>query len=109
VAADVGRVALQRGPLVYCVEDADLDIGASEVALLRTTPLSERWEAGFLGGVVVLQADGCAPAPVGAGHGLYADKPRSYSVPAQLKAVPYCTWDNRVPGAMAVWLPEVVS
>jgi len=113
VVADVGRVALQRGPLVYCVEDADLDVCALEIALSPTSKLTEKWEAGLLGGVVTLEAEGRAPATEPSDHPLYSDTnsgsawSKPYPRPVRLKAIPYCTWDNRAPGAMAVWLPEV--
>ena len=88
VADDKGRIGLERGPLVYCVEAIDnggavADLVVSDQALLRPESRSD-----LLGGITVLRgavADG-------------AGKKR------ELTAVPYYAWSNRGPGEMAVWL-----
>ncbi|MBN2199881.1 MAG: glycoside hydrolase family 127 protein [Candidatus Aminicenantes bacterium] len=85
VEAARGRVALTRGPLVYCFEAAD---NGGRV-LGRAIPDGMIFEAqerpGLLGGVTVLV--GCDPSGYGA-----------------LTAVPYYAWSHRGPGEMAVWL-----
>ncbi len=106
VAADVGRVALQRGPVVYCLEDVDQCRSVSEIALPRSARLSEKWEPDFLGGVVALEAEGLAPKNDQSTEPLYSPAKKMRTSPTRLKAVPYCAWDNRAPGSMAVWIPE---
>jgi DUF1680 family protein len=94
VKADVGRVALQRGPVVYCLEGVDNNGQVSNLHLPRTSKLDAAFEKDVLGGVVVVRGDAGAIA---------SDK---VARPVQFQAVPYCLWDNRQPGPMVVWLPE---
>ncbi|MFQ6130513.1 MAG: glycoside hydrolase family 127 protein [Armatimonadota bacterium] len=104
VAADVGRVALMRGPIVYCLEAADNEGSVRDLYLPREAELKASYEPGLLGGVVVLR--GAARRVVG---GSWADELyRRAAVTEQttIKAVPYCVWDNREPGQMTVWMPE---
>lgn len=109
VAANLGRVALLRGPLVYCIEAADLD-GAdpADLVLPAEAPLQAAWEPGLLGGVTVLRgAARLEPAgPAWEGR-LYGEgEPRQPGRAVELQAVPYFAWANREPGGMAVWLRE---
>lgn len=105
-----GCVAVERGPVVYCVErPADDDgIDLDRFELLADAALTERWDATLLGGtqVIVLEGvvrdetswDGTAWAP--------ADVvPPLTRAPARLEAIPYALWANRGPSQMRVWLP----
>jgi DUF1680 family protein len=104
VAADAGRVALQRGPIVYCVEGADNGKGLDGAFLSWDAPVTAEPRTDLLGGVVVLKADAARldGAPDWSGT-LYQAAPPVQAVP--LVAIPYAVWDNRTPGPMAVWLP----
>ncbi|SFJ59492.1 hypothetical protein SAMN02799624_05168 [Paenibacillus sp. UNC496MF] len=86
VQVNAGKVALQRGPLVYCVEEID-NLLYDALKVDSSTRFRTRYEAELLEGVVAI----------------YAADP---SGGAQFKAVPYYAWDNRTPGKMEVWLPE---
>ncbi|HEV2295883.1 MAG TPA: beta-L-arabinofuranosidase domain-containing protein [Tepidisphaeraceae bacterium] len=82
VKANVGRVALQRGPVVYCVEAAD---NGGKVSHLRVKPDDKfvpEFRDDLLGGVNVIKG------------------------PDGFVAIPYYAWDHRAPGEMAVWLAE---
>jgi DUF1680 family protein len=105
VTEDSGRVALMRGPIVYCLEGADHRIPLHRILLPRAAPLSARFEAGLLGGVATVAGEGLAMDPSDWGGALYRPVEPNL-VPCPIVAVPYCTWDNRAPGAMAVWLRE---
>ena len=105
VRQDQGRVALRRGPLVYCAEAVDLEVAPQMLRLPAETELAATWNADLLGGIVTLYAlaqkvDG-GPWP----EGLYRDHPPAER-PSPLTAVPYYIWCNRGPGAMQVWLRE---
>ena len=119
VTADLGKVALQRGPLVYCLEGVDNGGALDELALPRSATLETRFEPDLLGGVVTIRgdalriipepfkglvtsADGSSELP----HGLYGTEPPVYSH-THFKAVPYFAWDNRQEGDMVVWVREV--
>ncbi len=101
VSADRGRVAFERGPIVYCAEAVDngghvFNLVVPDDAHLEAVPRD-----GLLGGVRVLTGDALA---------LHAsDDGRSVVTrPQRLVAVPYYAWAHRGAGEMAVWLPRRV-
>jgi len=104
VAANVGRVALQRGPVVYCLEAVDNGGSVRDIALPREAKLEARFEPDLLGGVTVLRGKALRRKPVEWGDVLYQPVPQSEEI--SIVAVPYHAWDNREPGEMLVWLPE---
>ncbi|HWQ14599.1 MAG TPA: beta-L-arabinofuranosidase domain-containing protein [Roseiflexaceae bacterium] len=105
VRADVGRVALRRGPLVYCLEQADHAAPLERIVLPANAELVAREAPGLLGGVVVVEGAAAALDDTGWEGELYRTRPPA-ARPAPLRAIPYFAWDNRQPGAMLVWLPE---
>jgi len=113
VVDDFGRVAVQRGPLVYCLEQVDQPNGAAlhEVSLdLQRSDGSQfraEFERDMLGGIVVLKHTGAESSRTGTSKRLY----QPYSArPAttrqiELKFIPYYAWANRSATAMQVWTP----
>lgn len=108
IQADEGRVALQRGPLVYCVEEIDVTTPVATIVLPRTAELVSRWDDSLLSGVVVIESEALSLQTDNWTRGLYrtfaADK-----APIVLRAVPYYAWNNRGESAMKVWLSESTS
>ena len=105
VREDCGRVALQRGPLVYCLEEIDNGPALSDIALPRDAVLSARFEADLLGGVMVITGEATRRDVVGWDERLY--RPAGSLVKTiPLKAIPYYAWANRTPGEMLVWVRE---
>ena len=105
-----GCVAIERGPLVYCLEQADQTARLDELTILAGAPLTERTVTlPGIGTTIQLSAPGrhIPPDPVMAGAGwisrpvLPAPDERNVTV----TAIPYFQWDNRGPGAMRVWIP----
>ena len=105
VRADAGRVALQRGPIVYCLEEADNGADLDAVCLPRRAALRTRSRPGLLGGVVTIEAAARRLSREGWSSALYRPA-ASKTVPARLTAVPYYAWCNRRPGEMLVWMRE---
>jgi hypothetical protein len=111
VIEDVGRVAVQRGPLVYCLEQLDQPSGTAieDVALdLGRKPSGEfktEFKPDLLGGVVVLEHEGAIIEYPGARDSLYTkyqpDRPRTK--PVHLTFIPYYAWANRDKTPMQVW------
>jgi DUF1680 family protein len=104
-----GRVALMRGPLLYCVEQADNpNFDVRDVVLLSEVAASCR-PTKALGGVVTLQVAGLvAETAESWGNTLYRSAfsaPPPAPKPVTMTAVPYYAWANREPGPMRVWLP----
>ena len=89
-----GCVALERGPIVYCIESADLPSGVEveQLELDPGAPLESVDRPDIAGGLVGLHAQGVR----GDGTAESVD----------LQAVPYFAWANRSPGAMRVWVPR---
>ncbi|MFJ9537635.1 glycoside hydrolase family 127 protein [Streptomyces sp. NPDC101225] len=104
-----GCVAIERGPLVYCLEQADHPGGGLDDLVLDTTrPLAVKHRPDLLGGVTTVMAAGRRRDPSGAGWWPYrpaADSTPAAGEPVELTAIPYYAWANRQDGAMRVWLP----
>jgi len=114
VPEDYGKVAVQRGPLVYCLEQVDQE----EKSSVFDTTLSayagpnggftSDFRPDMLGGVVVLSHKGRATAKPLSGEPLYhilERTPQSEGKEVNLTFIPYYAWANRLPGAMEVWIP----
>ena len=103
IEADSGLVALQRGPIVYCLESVDNAIPLHKIILPRTSSLQADFERNVFDGVVTVAADALALDTSGWEHTLYrTESPEMY--PARLKAIPYYLWSNRGISAMRVWM-----
>ncbi len=100
-----GRVALRRGPLVYCLERTDNPAPLNRISLPRDAAFKVQFEEKTLGGVVTLQTSAASEDTEDWPRTLYRPEPPRTS-PASIKAVPYYAWDNREPGEMLVWLRE---
>jgi DUF1680 family protein len=98
VQADVGHVALQRGPVVYCLEGGDNLGHVRNRCLPPDARLTASFEKDLLGGVVVLRGEALEVSRNAEG--------KRVTRPVPFQAVPYCVWDNRQPGEMIVWIPE---
>lgn len=90
VEANEGKVALMRGPLLYCVEGVDHQEPVTGLSVPEDADFDAEHRDGLLEGVTVLTGEALA------------DGDRR----TELTAVPYYAWDNRDEGHMRVWLPE---
>lgn len=91
VEADRDRVALMRGPILYCFEAADNSFDVLKLSLPKGASLKVEHQDALLGGVTVFH-----------GQGLIEGK-----TAVNMTAIPYYVWSNRQAGAMTVWVPEV--
>ena len=102
-----GRLALQRGPVVYCAEGVDNGgIGLDRVTLdpAQVAGFTVEYRPELLGGVAVLRGSAQAITEDGwDDHTLYRRNAPSGTTAMEVVAVPYATWDNREPGEMRVW------
>ena len=106
VRMDVGRVALSRGPLVYCVEQHDNgDTPVTELRLPRDAVVTAEQARDLLGGITVLKAKGVALKEGDWNGDLYRAAPPTEQA-ATLTAIPYYIWNNRGPNRMQVWISE---
>ncbi len=105
VRDDVGKVAVMRGPMVYCLEEADNGDQLQELYLQKQPVFEVKYEKELLGGLVTLTTDGLRlPEEDWEDGVLY----REYEPPTfknqKLKFIPYYSWANREPGEMLVWV-----
>jgi DUF1680 family protein len=105
VQADARCVALQRGPLVYCVEEADNLAPLHRLSLAPDAPMASRPDPALAGGMVCVQGDGQILSEEGWDGMLYRHEPPTLA-PQAITAIPYFFWDNRGAGQMQVWLRE---
>lgn len=104
VRADVGKTALVRGPIVYCLEETDN--GSNLSALYVDTSKEIKEERDGYAGTVVLKAKGARVIQDSWTGELYsAQKPETEET--ELTAVPYFCWNNRGEGEMTVWIKEL--
>ena len=107
VEEDVNQVAIQRGPVVYCLESPDLPKGirVQDVFIPPEMQLTTRYDWRLLDGVVVLEGKALArPGQDWSGQ-LYRDFKSDELRPFNVRLIPYCVWQNRGPSEMSVWLP----
>ena len=102
VDGDQGKVALQRGPLMYCAEWKDNNGLACNIIIPKDAVFTPQYEAGLLNGVTVLKADVKSVSIDGGGQNVSTQN-------ATLTAIPYYSWANRGKGEMTVWFPEQVK
>lgn len=103
VEANRGRFALQRGPLVYCLEQVDNTEPLDSLCFGADDAVTAQAEDTLLGGVFALRGHARVVGELDWGRRLYQPMPPARAVP--FKAVPYYAWDNRAAGLMRVWLP----
>ena len=107
VAQAKGQAAVQRGPLVYCLETADLPAGLDidRILLPREAAWTAKKRADLLGGVTVLETDAlvlpAGPPPAV----LYRRLTAGPLTPHRIRMIPYYAWNNRGSVDMSVWLP----
>ncbi|OGD17864.1 MAG: six-hairpin glycosidase [Candidatus Aminicenantes bacterium RBG_16_63_14] len=101
VAGDRGRVALQRGPVVFAAESTDNAGRVFELYLPDEAELESAFRPDLLNGVTVVTGNAIAVSKNSAGKTIESVHP--------FLAVPYYAWANRGPGQMLVWLPRTAA
>ena len=96
VKDDIGRVAVERGPILFCAEGGDNGGQALKLVLPDAARLTSRFKPELLGGVAVVQGEGLAVRQ--------NEEGRAVADPVAVTLVPYYAWDHRGNGEMNVWL-----
>ncbi len=104
VREDIGKVAVMRGPLVYCLEERDNGAGLHCLSLPKKAQLTWRFDPEILGGTPVIRADGIRLMKTG--EALYTDEPAWKEEQTTLTYIPYSLWANRGENEMEVWVRE---
>jgi len=102
VKDNIGKVALERGPILYCAEWPDNQGYVSNLALPNGTELRVERREGLLDGIAVIK---------GQVEALHQGKSEEETITMQQEfvAIPYYAWAHRGQGEMAVWLPRQES
>ncbi len=108
VRADVGCVAVSRGPIVYCLEESD---NGRDLQMLRldgatSADFNVEWRPDKLGGIVELTCQGARESDEAFGGALYSAEAEVRQAPCDLTFIPYYSWANREVGEMRVWVRE---
>ncbi|MHC5022795.1 MAG: glycoside hydrolase family 127 protein, partial [Planctomycetota bacterium] len=98
VEPDRGRLALERGPVVYCLEGVDHHGRVQNLVLPADARLAVEARPDLLGGVVTITGEALALRRDEPDEAVQAD-------PVSLTAIPYYAWQHRGPSEMLVWIP----
>ena len=107
VREDVGKTALVKGPLVYCLEETDNGENLPAIFVDTKQEVREMFEPELLGGVTTLRFKGKKLNVDTWKDGALYDSREMAFEEVNLKAVPYHCWDNRKTGEMLVWMKEM--
>jgi uncharacterized protein len=101
VKDDIGKIALQRGPVIYCAEWLDNNGKTSNIIVPGNTTFTSEFKPDLLNGIMVLKGE--VPAVVIKNNETIATEKQSFT------AIPYYSWANRGDGEMTVWFPAQVK
>lgn len=98
-----GKVALQRGPVVFCLEEVDNGPNLAQIVLPEEAELKADFLPDLLGGMMTLSGEGFRETS-SSGELYSSARPRREKIP--LRAIPYYAWGNRGLGEMTLWIRE---
>ncbi|MDQ0208756.1 glycoside hydrolase family 127 protein [Alkalicoccobacillus murimartini] len=102
---NAGKVALQRGPVVYCLEEEDNGSNLPDLAIQTDQPIEASFDETLLQGVMVLEGKAVrSEVAEGLESQLYMVEGSVTRKETSFQAVPYYAWANRKTGEMAVWI-----
>lgn len=109
VKEDIGKIAIMKGPLVYCMEEVDNESNLPAYYINSSSKLEEYYDEKLLGGTMVIQCDGKKIIQDGWENGkLYSEQKPKFQE-KKLTFIPYPYWGNRKTGEMLVWIKELIS
>lgn len=107
VPSTAGQLAVQRGPIVYCVEEVDIAVSPHELRLPVETDLQPKFEKDTLEGVTVLTGTARRLSDDEWQATLYRTRTGETTEREELKMVPYYDWGERGVGQMRIWLERI--
>jgi DUF1680 family protein len=105
VRANAGKIAIMRGPLVYCAEEADNGENLSALSIDPAQDVVAAWDENLPGGAMALRVGGFRDML--ATDKLYLPAENESPAPAEITLIPYYLWGNRGRGEMGVWVRKV--
>ncbi|ADQ06238.1 protein of unknown function DUF1680 [Caldicellulosiruptor hydrothermalis 108] len=107
VRDNIGKITIMKGPILYCLEEADNGPNLHELFISKDSKLELKFEPEILNGLYVIYADGFRIDEEDFGDELYRDEYEYKLLPVKLKFIPYYAWANRGKGEMRVWISEI--
>lgn len=104
VRENAGKVCIMRGPLVYCIEEADNGPNLSAVTLCPDSGLKIETGSDLPYGTVIITGEGVRTVEEYGDDSLYRPYTDIKRMPVRIKAIPYYLWGNRGEGEMQVWI-----
>ena len=102
-----GQIALQRGPIVYCLEEIDNGTRLANACIAADAPLEAAFDAALFGGVSVINGQASRIERANGGDLYqYGSRADMQSESFAFRAIPYYLWANRAPGEMRVWIRQ---
>ncbi len=109
VREDMGKVAVTRGPIVYCLEEEDNGSDLHRIYLNSNPKFTYEYDKDFLGGAIILESDGRLAKEQDCDKDkLYVYDSKIEFNEKKLKWIPYYLWANRTPGEMLVWVRKCI-
>jgi DUF1680 family protein len=102
VKDDIGKIALQRGPVIYCAEWVDNNGKAANIIIPNNTTFTTEFKSDLLNGVELIKSN--VPAVVVSNDGSNIS-----TVNQSFTAIPYYAWAHRGKGEMMIWFPTKVQ
>lgn len=106
VRENIGKVAVQRGPVVYCLEEVDNGKNLPAIYLPDDTKLTADYRTDILGGMTIIKGEALKLDQSNWADNLYSTENQQFKA-IEITAVPYFAWDNREAGEMIVWLNNI--
>lgn len=103
VRADIGKVAIRRGPMVFCIEEVDNGSDLHKIFLQKNAEFTSVYDENFLGGAVILKSCALRLKAWNSDELYRKSQPAQYEN-IELKWVPYYLWANRGKGEMCCWI-----
>ena len=103
VHQNCGKIAIARGPEIYCLEETDNGSNLASLSLDTHASLEEQWREDILGGITIIKAVGKKLEPIKTDES-FSEKIIPQSSDVEITAIPYAYWANRSPGEMLVWI-----
>jgi DUF1680 family protein len=97
---DIGKMVLQRGPIIYCAEGIDNEGRASNIIIPSNASFTSEYKADMLNGITVLKSE--VPK-------VLVNNEQVLTVKQPFTAIPYYAWANRGKNEMMVWFPQQVK
>lgn len=108
VRADAGKVAIVKGPVVFCLEEVDNFKNLSSILVDTSAKPIEEYDEKLFGGTTIVKVKGKRISDENWTEKRLYENKKPILEDVTIRAIPYCYWGNRKPGEMIVWIKEIL-